>query len=782
MIRFALTSLSILVASYLHAQTVETYSIIKVELDKPADIQILGDLGIAVDHVHWDEDGSLELFVSSWEKNIIAASGFNFETIIADTKSYADKIATQNKDNNHKATECGLGQFTLGSIAGYHDYSEVVTILETIAKDYQNITHLFSIGKSHEERDIWVLKVSDNAELDESDKEPIAYYDALTHAREPLSMMSTLYYIQWLTENYDNPKTAAKYLVDNREMHFILVVNPDGYTYNTENFPNGGGGWRKNRRVIDDECTGVDLNRNFNAQFDGPGSFSNEPCSDVYRGSSAASEPETQLIQNYIDSLSPSSAFSSHSYSQVIIDPDKKVDHPSYDYSTYANYASEFTPRAYHGYGSADDLIGYLASGTTLDYLFESGAVAWTPEIGTQFWEPQKEICRYLSEMLEPMKFISKIAGMSPSYHNHTIADESNITNGEIIDINVIIKNKGLLNLEGNFKVILTPTDNATKVITPTIKFELPIDYDDTTDKLVTFEVELNEPEQDIPLTFDLDIYHNELFVEHTSIDIYPGSYNILFEDDFENGMDNWIHASTGDQWSLSTIDQRSGNHSLVDSKSAHRRGVRASIGLADPIDISKASNPWLFFDLKHSLNPFSGFLDISISSDGLIWEKVIIEDESEVDQNGSLTGHRHWDTHAISLSDFASTNDQIYLQFDISSEGSRTADGIYIDDIRFIDLGEVDATSRNQELIDELNIEIYPNPALDEVTVSLIKAKHQLEKITMINSLGQIMDILKPKSGSNTLTIDMADYQTGTYFIQVFVEGKIVNKKIIKI
>ena len=782
MVRLTIICLSILVCCSLFAQETETYSVIKVELDNQADIQILGDLGVAVDHVHWEEDGSLELFVSSWEKTIITNSGFQFETIIADTKVYADKIANQNKDKNHKSNECGLEQFTLGSIAGYHDYSEIVAILETIADDNPNITNLFSIGKSHEERDIWVLKVSDNAERDESAKEATAYYDALTHAREPLSMMSTLYYIQWLTENYNNPKTVAKYLVDNREMHFILVVNPDGYTYNTENFPNGGGGWRKNRRVIDDECTGVDLNRNFNAQYDGPGSSSNAPCSDIYRGPSATSEPETKLIQDYIGTILPATAFSSHSYSQVIIDPDKKVDHPSYDFATYANYASEFTHRAYHGYGSADDLIGYLASGTTLDYLFESGAIAWTPEIGTQFWEPQGEICRYVSEMLEPMKFVSKIAGLAPSYHNHTIADGSKIINDQIVDLNVVIKNKGLRPLEGNFKVTLAPIDNTTKVITPTIEYEIPFDYDDSSDKILTYQLELNDIDQSTSLKFDLDIYHNGLFVENTVIEVQPGNYNILFEDDFENGMDNWIHSNNGGQWSLTTIDQRSGSFSLIDSEGAHPRGVNASISLADPIDLSNTVNPYLFLDLKHSLNPYSGFLDIAISGDGTDWEKVTLLDKSNIDQEGSLTGHRHWETHVIPLSDFAANNDQIYLRFDIRSEGNRTADGVYFDDIRFIDLKEPDATSPIQKEVSDRNLVVYPNPGTNQVIIDLIETDKEFERIKVINNLGQIIEDRAAESSSHSLTIDMSDYLTGTYFIQVYIDGTIINKKIIKI
>ncbi|MBK9472403.1 MAG: hypothetical protein IPO18_08965 [bacterium] len=40
---------------------------------------------------------------------------------------------------------------------------------------------------------------------------------------------------------------SIKWLVDNRELYLIPVVNPDGFVYNETTDPNGGGMWRKNR-------------------------------------------------------------------------------------------------------------------------------------------------------------------------------------------------------------------------------------------------------------------------------------------------------------------------------------------------------------------------------------------------------------------------------------------------------------------------------------------------------------------------------------------------------
>ena len=84
----------------------------------------------------------------------------------------------------------------------------------------------------------------------------------------------------------------------------IPVINPDGYVYNELIEPDGGGMHRKNRRNTNcgnGTTRGVDLNRNFGYEWgaDNIGS-SSDPCSEVYRGDSAFSEPEAQAVRDFI--------------------------------------------------------------------------------------------------------------------------------------------------------------------------------------------------------------------------------------------------------------------------------------------------------------------------------------------------------------------------------------------------------------------------------------------------------------------------------------------------
>ena len=81
-------------------------------------------------------------------------------------------------------------------------------------------------------------------------------------------------------------------------------MNPDGYIYNEEIEPDGGGMHRKNRR--DTGCglgtqRGVDLNRNYGFGWGANDTGSSpDPCSAIYRGESAFSEPEIEIVKDFI--------------------------------------------------------------------------------------------------------------------------------------------------------------------------------------------------------------------------------------------------------------------------------------------------------------------------------------------------------------------------------------------------------------------------------------------------------------------------------------------------
>jgi carboxypeptidase T len=199
----------------------------------------------------------------------------------------------------------------------YHSLAEGTCFLNNLAEAYPNIARVVSIGETGEGREIWAIKITDNPD-DEEPGEQKAMFTGVTHAREWATHEAVLYLAERLTSGYaDDPQ--VKHIVDNAVVWLVPVVNPDGYEYTWTSQRL----WRKNRRINEGSgCRGVDINRNYAVQwgYDDSGS-SGSPCSDLYRGASPASEPETTAIQELMQREKFAIGVSYHTYSQLVLFP-----------------------------------------------------------------------------------------------------------------------------------------------------------------------------------------------------------------------------------------------------------------------------------------------------------------------------------------------------------------------------------------------------------------------------------------------------------------------------
>lgn len=248
----------------------------------------------------------------------------------------------------------------------YHTYAELQTELAAISNNYPDITHLKSIGKSLEGREIWALKISDNVETDED--EPVAVFLGAHHAREWISVEVPLMIGRHCIENYAGD-ARFKNLVDNAEIWIVPMVNPDGHHYSVmvDRL------WRKNRRNNRDGSYGVDLNRNYGYQWGGPGS-SGDTFSEIYRGPAPFSEPETQAMRDFLTGVEPDILISYHNFSQLILFPWGFTDDPAPDKIVMNQLAVAMSDKIrmvhgeYYRPGQASTL--YLSSGDTCDWLY----------------------------------------------------------------------------------------------------------------------------------------------------------------------------------------------------------------------------------------------------------------------------------------------------------------------------------------------------------------------------------------------------------------------------
>ncbi len=121
------------------------------------------------------------------------------------------------------------------------------------------------------------------------------------HAREYAPQEVGMKYIEWLLDNYETDANA-RMMLDSNRYHFI-VHNPDGRSIAEQQIT---ARQRKNTNYATAACStarsgGVDLNRNypFGWRTGGPGASDNQ-CAEDYRGTAAVSEPETQVVLDYV--------------------------------------------------------------------------------------------------------------------------------------------------------------------------------------------------------------------------------------------------------------------------------------------------------------------------------------------------------------------------------------------------------------------------------------------------------------------------------------------------
>ncbi|VVC30035.1 Peptidase M14, carboxypeptidase A,Carboxypeptidase-like, regulatory domain [Cinara cedri] len=137
----------------------------------------------------------------------------------------------------------------------HHNYVNLVSKLNLINVNYPNITRLYSVGKTVQGRDLYVLEVSTNPGLHEPGK-PEFKYVANMHGNEAVGREMLLLLAQYLCQNYGVDERVTN-LVNNTRIHLMPSMNPDGYEISKEGVED------VNDLIGRGNANGVDLNRNF---------------------------------------------------------------------------------------------------------------------------------------------------------------------------------------------------------------------------------------------------------------------------------------------------------------------------------------------------------------------------------------------------------------------------------------------------------------------------------------------------------------------------------------
>lgn len=644
-----------------------------IRMPHPLESSIASQL--ALDHFNAAGPDSIDWLAHRDEQAILQNQQIGFRILQADMQAfYAQKL-----QQAQSRTSCGLQNYSSGSMGGYHTYDEVVAELNLMHQLFPTLCGTpYSIGSSFEGRPLLAIKLSDQPKLNQSNSEARVYLDALTHAREPLSMESLLAFAWWLLENYGIDETAT-YLLDNREIYLLPVINPDGYVYNEQIAPNGGGLWRKNRNNLQGaDCIGVDLNRNFPLAWGNLSGAASAPCSETYYGANANSEVETAAARQMIDSLGALAGFSLHSYGHTILHP-WLWQNNSADFALSSELASDFIPAGYAAYGNGPEMLNYLASGTTADYMQSQNILSWTPEIGKAFWESGSQICQRVEEMRKPLIHICWLAGAFARIENVSF---SPVIPGDTAGLSIRIKNRGVGATASNVQVHSRSLSNGLSVIDPIVTLGDIAARNARTWSALPIRLFI-APNTTGLLSLEISVRQglNASLSQVDTIYLRPGPSALLFAEDFENGRADWVHQS-GD-WGLTTEDAYQGQNCLSESPASlnHLRNW-TTITLNTPIQIPATGYTELSFWHKYSLAPYKMDVRLQIEDTSGNWlnqqapSMVLYSDGTPV-----WTGHQYWQQERVDLSAFRGQDIRIRWAFNGGSTNI-SSDGYYLDEL----------------------------------------------------------------------------------------------------
>jgi len=320
---------------------------------------------------------------------------------------------------------CQYLALNVSSSYEYYNYSLMTQLFHELLLNHSDIMSLSSLGKTHEGRDIWMVKLSDNVNEDED--EPGVLLLGAHHGNEKPSFEVLIFFIQHMLENYGKENTdddedgrinedpidgsdndddgivdedpsedRVRDAIGNTQIFLIPMVNPDGVEY----IDNRNDGWRKNRAPKEGQTynIGVDLNRNYgyrwNLPYILPDQYNIDYLSDVsswtFRGEQPFSENETRAVKYFVETHNIGISLSYHDYGEWMIFPwmhtSRHTPHESlfrsigYNMSRINNYEL----RIYGQYGTQEYIIPRFCGtpGSSENWLYgEHGIIAYTVEL-----------------------------------------------------------------------------------------------------------------------------------------------------------------------------------------------------------------------------------------------------------------------------------------------------------------------------------------------------------------------------------------------------------------
>lgn len=258
----------------------------------------------------------------------------------------------------------------------YHPMDEIYEWMKHMEGLNPELISSTVYGQTFEGRNITLLKLG-LKNLEQREK-PVIWMDCGIHAREWIAPAFCQWFIKEIVQSY-NTSAHLKLMLQNLDFYVTPVINVDGYMHSWKE--NTTRRWRKSRSSPPpgSSCYGVDLNRNFNANW-GTVGVSFDSCSDTYCGTGPGSEPEAKAVMDFIEKMLKKVLcfLTIHSAGQLILLPygHPQIKAPNYEELVSVGEAAAAEMKKLHGMdytvGTSPQIL-YGNSGSSRDWARLSG-------------------------------------------------------------------------------------------------------------------------------------------------------------------------------------------------------------------------------------------------------------------------------------------------------------------------------------------------------------------------------------------------------------------------
>lgn len=302
------------------------------------------------------------------------------------TRSNMENFKTESAEEVAAAAEDGIHVASEVFFKLYRPLLSIDAWLGLLEQTYPDIVTIEVIGQTFEGRDYKVVHVSvPDDDVSHSEKKTVVITGGV-HAREWISVSTTLYSIYEMLNNYEENPDTRKQLAK-LDFLFIPVLNPDGYEYSwtTDRL------WRKNRQHVeggdDSGCTGIDIDHSYDYHWT---QSSDTVCGEEFSGYEPFEAYELKVWARYLNDTNENhniyGYIDLHSYSQEILYPyayscsETPRDEENLIELAYGiSKAVRLTSGKYYAVLPAcvdrdSDLIPDLGAGSALDYMYHKKA------------------------------------------------------------------------------------------------------------------------------------------------------------------------------------------------------------------------------------------------------------------------------------------------------------------------------------------------------------------------------------------------------------------------